>query len=374
MRSIGALIGFDARMPGVLSFVAPVFSTPEFARAGQVSEREGGPVRLFRAVSAGPGFMATSSSLCVVSGEPRLYAFQTTEREIVAGDARRLSQFLVNGAEEGSDFLEDFPRTKGAIDRFVEMARALGPARKASSLYVMQRPRVGVSFTLAEVRKTEASKPVVTFESAVGSLRRLVWRGLTDGHMASFGGHAAFAAGIRAHVSTGGIVAQHAASAVARALVTHDRHWAHGVRDESGAPCQWCAFQLVSEYPSERGVRTLIRIVASIVRTWEESLSPPTGNTLYAAVSALIRYLRAVPALEGGDPTRDEVLFLFNRIVSAQLLKQDVAKTIHEMSLEPRSDQWIERGAEERYIGDIQDVNARFDAFASTAEAAAAED
>ena len=62
MITIGSLIGFDSRMPGVLSFVSPVFRTNDLRRAGQHSKDEDGVVSAFRAVPAGRGFMVRISA------------------------------------------------------------------------------------------------------------------------------------------------------------------------------------------------------------------------------------------------------------------------------------------------------------------------
>lgn len=374
MKSVGTLLGFDARMPGILSFVSPVFWTPERARTGQVSQEEGGVVQCFREVSASRGFMAASASLCVVSGDPRLYAFQTTDKEIVAGDARRLAQFLVRGSEQSVEFLQSHTRTKAAIDRFILMAENLKPPRKASSLYVLRRQRVTGPFLLAEIHAGNSSKaPPLTLEAAVRSLRSLVWRGLRDGHSSSFGGHAAFGAAVRSHIDSGGVVANEAAAIVASNVVADHRWWVNTSKMLDGQACARCGLSLVYDYPSQSGIEGLLRLVAAILQGAEHAAVPAEGDTLQIAMAVLAKYFHEISPASASDALRDEFVFLLKRLEAGQGLREGASVAVRGVTSNRSDDLWIPKGAEESYVDAMQGLNARFDAITSTLELAGEE-
>jgi len=312
--------------------------------------------------------MATAAPLCVATGQTRLYAFQTTEREIVLGSAKPLARYLSAEVDRASDFRQRHKRTTDAIERFAEMADGMRLVRDTRSLYVLRRARTTEYFSLSEVGSAAIYAPSSTTVEAGKSLRRLIARGLRDEHASCLGGHAAFRGAVRAAVLQGGTAALEIATVAASEVASACRRRALSENEGSRFVCEYCAFSLVADYPSHAGVRGLLEIIETILQSSEGTLATRGTTMLDLAINVLARHFRDRRAAADGDPARDEFLFLLNRKEGLRISGESASQVLREIADVTLQRRWIEKGTERDYVDTWQELNSRFDEIAESVE------
>lgn len=148
------LTGFIRRLPGILSFVTPVFNDDLGRAHAQTSRENTNAVSGFVLVNTDEDFIEVDFRICVSIGDAPLYGFETSDRTILAGSARPLSEQLKQMMAETPDYRAAMPHTSEMIDRFVRSAGKPQTESPHECLYHLGRIHLDEPYRLTHVTVT----------------------------------------------------------------------------------------------------------------------------------------------------------------------------------------------------------------------------
>lgn len=367
MNEIGTLAGFGARMPGVLSFVTPVFRTPSLRLSAQVSGDDG-IVSTFREVPAGEGFMAAASPLFLTTGQQRMYAFQTTEVEIVSGTANALAWFLREATESASDFLAIHPRTGAAIKRFLEMEKCV-PRRSADlNVFILRRSRGRTgAFKLAEMRSVGTKLQEVTNEEFEKTLSRSVISALKREHASGLGLHSEARERVRSLVDPRGADGRRSAAKVASRVLQKLGRQARNGKSDNHLLCMRCGLSMVIDYPSQEGTASLLGLVATLVHASRNKPTVLQSNMLDIGIEVLADHLDRLSFPEE-ETTHLQLAILFQEMQATRQANEHTKDTMRRLRERSHETQYIPKGGELEWCSEMDVKNLKFDEIATGAE------
>lgn len=145
MSTIARLVGFCQGMPGVHTFVTPVFLSDGGEFVAQCDPTDTGYVVAFESIDVDKdeGFVPVELDVAAKVGGPAIFAFEASDSWLAIGPASRLADHLQQRLKRAPEFSELRPHTRAAIQRFVAFADAATQKAEASCLFLLMRSERG---------------------------------------------------------------------------------------------------------------------------------------------------------------------------------------------------------------------------------------